>query len=107
MISDKLSKVGRRIGKLTDLPEELKQQLQITKGDQVEDQILTVMQEELDGIANIDEILVCLYRRFQVIFKRQLLANKLYRMAKLNWLYPVPGKKGIYSLEEIPKSNAL
>lgn len=96
MIDDiTLQKVGKRLGNLADLPDELKNQLQATKIDQLERQILEVLLE-FEGVANIDEILVGLYRSFKVLQDRAFLSNKLYRMAKAGHLTPVEKKKGVY-----------
>lgn len=93
-----LNKVGKRLsGKLDDLPEELLRELQITKTDELEDKILQAIREDYEGIANIDEILVALYKRHGVIQKRAFLSNKLYRMAKSGLVKPVEKKKGVYS----------
>ena len=98
MDAEKLNRVGKRLGQLTDLPKELISQLQLSE---VEDQALTVIREDFEGIANIDEILVGFYKRFAVIHNRRTLANKLYRMSKAGLLHSVRGKKGVYSLEPL------
>ncbi|MFN7902089.1 MAG: hypothetical protein ACK5O1_04560 [Holosporales bacterium] len=93
-----LNKVGKRlVGKLDGLPQELLDELQIAKTDELEDQILQVLREDYEGVANIDEILVALYKRFDTIQKRAFLSNKLYRMAKATLLKAVEKKKGVYS----------
>ncbi len=97
MNDNALEKVGKRLGNLSDLPEELKKQLQATKTDELERQILEVL-SELEGIGNIDEILVGLYRKYTVIQDRAFLSNKMYRMAKSGHLKSVKGKKGVYEV---------
>jgi Fic family protein len=94
-MTELLEKVGKRLGNVSDLPEELRNQLQATKIDELERQILDVL-SSLEGIANLDEILVGLYRKFSVIQERQYLSNKLYRMAKAGHIITVKGKKGVY-----------
>ena len=96
MSDDDYKKIGRRIEDLDNLPEELRSQLQITKTDELEDKILSVLNELYAGMANIDEILVGVYRKFTEIQKRQYLSNKLYRMAQSGLIYSVKGKKGAY-----------
>ncbi len=99
MNEDTLNKVGKRLtGNLEGLPQELLDELQITKTDELEDQILQVLREDYEGIANIDEILVALYKRHKTIQKRAFLSNKLYRMAKSTLLKTVEKKKGVYSV---------
>jgi len=95
MSDSPIYKVGKRLGNIADLPEELKKWLQATKIDDLEQKILDVF-DELEGIANIDEIIVGLYRRFELIQERPYISNKLYRMAKSGHLKSVKGKKGIY-----------
>ncbi len=89
-------KMGRRLGDLSDIPEELRAQLQIVKTDELEDQIIGVLNEFYAGMANIDELMVGIYRKFNYIQKRQYLSNKLYRMSQSGLIYSVKGKKGVY-----------
>jgi len=95
MENDPIDKVGKRLGNLSDLPEELKKQLQATKIDDFERKILETF-SKLEGIANIDEVLVGLYRNFNEIQDRAFVSNKLYRMAKAGHVKSVKGKKGVY-----------
>src|ERR1700742_2218625 len=69
------------VSDLTDLPPELLAELSIAQVDTLEGQILTVMRE-LGGAADLDRILIALYRRFQVVQKRRFLQNKLWRMVR-------------------------
>ena len=87
---------GRRVGNLDDLPESLRSQLQVGKIGELERQIIEVIRDELDGVANVDEILVGLFRQFGSIHERQPLANRLYRMGQAGHLQSVPRKKGVY-----------
>ena len=98
-MTEDLSKVGRRIGNISDMPEELRKQLQTGKTDELESQIISVI-KKLDGIANLDEILVGLYRDFNVIQQRGFLTNKLYRMNKSGLINSVEKKKGVYRVAE-------
>jgi hypothetical protein len=88
--------LGRRLGDLADLPEELLKQLQAAKTSELEQDIISVVRDDYDGVANVDEILVGLYRRTDKIHQRQYLANKLYRMALAEQIVSVPKKKGVY-----------
>jgi hypothetical protein len=88
--------LGRRLGNLDELPESLRSQLQVGKiGDQ-EREIIAVIREMYDGVANVDEILVGLFRRTSQIHERQQLANRLYRMGKAGHVTSVPKRKGVY-----------
>lgn len=91
--------IPKNLGDLSDLPAELVDELSLTKVDELEHQIVTVI-NACDGVANIDQILVGLYRKFKVTQKRRFLQNKLYRMMKSDVIFSVPGKKGLYSTEE-------
>lgn len=97
MEEDLTEKIGKRLGNISDLPEELRKQLQITKTDELEDVILEVM-KELEGIANTDEILVGIYRKTKKIIERTFLSNKMYRMGKTGHIISVAGKKGVYKV---------
>jgi hypothetical protein len=88
--------LGRRVGNLDDLPEELRRQLQIGKIGEFEAQIIAVIRDTYDGVANVDEVLVGLYRQTAVIHPRQYIANKLYRMGQAGQIVSVPRKKGVY-----------
>lgn len=101
MEQERLKNVGKRIGDLQDLPDELKSQLQLSKLDELEEQILSVIKNRYDGIANIDEILVGLFRDHKVVQKRAFVAGRLYRMGKDKIVYPVPKKKGVYTTDKI------
>ena len=94
------SDLGKRVGDLTDLPEELRRQLQIGKISELEREIIDVLKDEYAGVANVDEILVGLYRRNGQIHQRQFLANKLYRMGMASQIVSVPRKKGVYRVKE-------
>lgn len=103
MEDEKLKTVGKRLGDLQDLPDELKAQLQQSKLDPLDQHILAVVQNRYEGIANIDEVLVGLFRDYGVVQKRALVLGRLYRMGKDKLLFPVPRKKGVYSIEKIER----
>jgi hypothetical protein len=91
-------KIGRRIGDISDIPEELRNELQIIKKDELANQIIEVL-KIYNNVANLDEILIGLYRKYNVIQKRLFISNKLYRMSKDDLIMPVSGKKGVYSIK--------
>ena len=74
-----MKKLGKRLGDVSDLPEELKEELQSIKISELDEQILSIIQEDLGGIANLDEILVGMYRKYGKVQKRQFVAGKAYR----------------------------
>ena len=93
--------LGRRLGDLSDLPEALRAQIVVAKLDDLEAKIIKTMTERFEGVANVDEIIVGLYRDFEYITEdRRQLANKLYRMQKSSLLDAVPKRKGAYKVKE-------
>ena len=84
---------------LDSLPEELINELSISKADKFEYIVLTAM-EEIGGFASLDQLLVALYKKTETVYKRIPLTNRLYRMMNKNILHSVPEKKGVYSLRE-------
>ena|ERR1700754_3369523 len=83
---------------LSDLPPELLAELSIAQVDTLEGQILTLM-NELGGKADLDRLLVALYRRFQVVQKRRFLQNKLWRMVRKGQITKPDGVRGIFRVE--------
>ncbi|WP_139257507.1 hypothetical protein [Natronohydrobacter thiooxidans] len=90
------------LGNIHDLPPDLLEELAITKGDELDDQLVTVI-NAYGGEASLDQILVGLYRKFQVKQKRRFLQNKLYRMTTV---WSVEGRKGIYTTTQ-PQAGLL
>ncbi|QTH19748.1 hypothetical protein HRJ34_15370 [Rhizorhabdus wittichii] len=72
-----------------DLPPELLKQLSKRTA---EDRIAAV----IDKPMVVDEILIALWRRHKVAYKRQFIVNKLYRMANSGRIASVDGRKGMY-----------
>lgn len=91
---------------LSDLPKELRAELSISKTDNLEDQVATVI-NAAGGEADIDAILIYLYRKFKVIQTRRFMQNKLWRMTQKGLLYSVPGKKGHYTTTKPEFSEEL
>ena len=84
------------LGNIHDLPQELLEELSVSKTDELEDQIVTVI-NAYGGEASLDQILVGLYRKFRVVQKRRFMQNKLYRMPMV---WSVDGRKGVYTTTE-------
>ncbi len=89
------------LGNIHDLPQELLNELSVSKTDEIEDQIVTVI-NAYGGEASLDQILVGLYRKFRVTQKRRFMQNKLYRMSMV---WSVSGRKGIYTTTEPTEPN--
>ncbi len=88
---------------LSDLPPELLKELSTTKTDDLETQIITIINAN-GSVADIDTILIHLFRRFEVVQTRRFLQNKLWRMAQKEIIWSVEGKKGTYT--SIPQTAA-
>jgi hypothetical protein len=80
---------------LSDLPPELLKELsESAKGET--DQLITIINSR-GGTANLDEILIDLWRKYKELGKRPLVSNKLYRLSRRGLCWSVPGKKGTYT----------
>lgn len=89
---------------LSDLPPELLKELSVTKTDDLENQIATIV-NAAGGQADIDKILIHLFRRFKVTQTRKFLQNKLWRMTNKGILFSVPGRKGWYSTQSVTDND--
>jgi hypothetical protein len=91
--------IGSRVGNTDDLPKEILEQLSSVQLDALESKILAVLKEKYGGAANLDEVIVGLYREYKYVSgNRRDINNKLYRMMKKGILSSVPKKKGAYKV---------
>jgi hypothetical protein len=81
---------------LSDLPEELLSELSGRTAKGESDPLVRIIADR-GGTANIDEILIDLFRKHGQIGKRTLIQNKLYRLSKQGSVWPTPGRKGVYT----------
>lgn len=65
----------------SDLPPELLKELSAGHADKLEGQIVEVMKAQ-GGSADLDQLLIGLYRKSHVVQKRRFLQNKLWRMVR-------------------------
>lgn len=79
------------------LPKAIKKELCFGNMDDLSEKIIDVL-NFYEGVANIDEIIVGMYRMFDVIKTRDYYVGKLYKMAKKHLINCVKGKKGIYTI---------
>lgn len=86
------------VGDLSDLPAELLSELSVAQIDVLERQILSVL-EALGGSADLDQILIGLYRKHQIVQKRRFLQNKLWRMVRKGRVQKPKGARGLFRLE--------
>lgn len=89
---------------LSDLPPDLLSELSVARADPLEAQIVSVLQA-CGGSADLDGILIGLYRKFQTVQKRRPLQNKLWRMVRKGDLRKAKAERGIFSLQS-PNSRA-
>lgn len=95
-----LDLIGKRLGDIRELPESIRKLLNATKLDPLEEKIVETTQRMFNGTANVDEIIVGLYRMHSYVAEsRQKIANKLYRMTKAGTLESVEGRKGVYRVK--------
>lgn len=94
-----IQKVGKRLGDIADLPTVLRDQLRgrsTTHG--IDEQIMGIVRD-FDGVAQVDEIMVALWRKHKVLTEdRRALANRLYRLTVRGQLRSVKGRKGVYEI---------
>lgn len=101
MSADLPKDLGKRLGDLNDLPEELRKQINAAKLDDLEEKIVTTLRDRFGGVANVDELIVGLYRDFAYVTDdRRKLGSKLYRMQQGEIIESVPKKKGVYRLKD-------
>jgi len=97
--------VPRSLGDISDLPAELVKELSVKRLDELETQILAIMRS-CDGEANLDQVLVGLYRSYKVVQTRRFVQNKLYRMSQKGIVFAIHGQRAAYSLEQQPETEA-
>lgn len=81
---------------LEGLPPELINELSLSELDRLAFAVISVIDNE-GGVASLDRILIGLWRSTKEIHKKNVLQPKLYRMMQKKMIFPVPGKKGVYS----------
>ena len=93
-----ISKVGTRLGDLDSIPEELKKQIKETTPFSMKKQISVVLEYDLEKTATINEILVCIYRRYKTVLNKRSLYSTLEQMRRDGVLKSID--RGIYTLKE-------
>jgi len=88
---------GSEILDTSDLPPELLKELSAGHADKLEDQIVDVMRAH-GGSADLDQLLIGLYRKSKVVQKRRFLQNKLWRMVRKGLLRKNREDRGTFFL---------
>lgn len=81
---------------IDDLPDDVRQELSVSASDPADFRILTLI-NDAGGVMTLDRIIIGLYRVYGEKIKRPTLVSRINRMIPKNILYPVPGRKGIYT----------
>lgn len=104
ILGEKSSRSASGAKDMTDLPLELLRELSVGHADPLDAQIVEVL-SGYGGSANLDQILIGLFRKFQVIQKRRFLQNKVWRMIRKGQLHKVPGTRGVFCLSSERKNR--
>ena len=94
------------MGDIEGLPEELIKELNLSDADKTEFTIVDAI-DLAGGVISLDKLLISLYKLTGEINKRAAISSRLARMAQKNMIFYVPGKKGVYSTEQISAEEAV
>ena len=97
----RLRPLSADLGDLSDLPEEVMQQLNLTKVDELEQQLRDIVASADGAQVGLDKIIVEAFRRHKVVKSRTYIMNKLYRMGQKGSIESVEGKKGVYFVPKV------
>ena len=81
----------------TDLPPALVKELRHRQPDQLEGQIVAVL-AACRGSADLDQILIGLYRGFGLIEKRRVIQNKLWRLVRKGRIAKASDTRNVFTL---------
>jgi hypothetical protein len=79
------------------LPPALLKELSPRNRDQLEQQILAVL-AACDGSADLDQVLIGLYRGFGIVAKRRVIQNKLWRLVRTERIAKAKNTRNVFSL---------
>lgn len=100
MVSDDvLSKLGKRLGNIENLPETLKEEIPEFSLTGIDSQVYTVLKEDLEGLATLSEILIALYNRYHISDKTRVDITKvIYRLMRKKVVEKFKNKKAVYAI---------
>src|SRR5581483_10265075 len=81
-----------------DLPAALLKELSPRKRDRLEGQIVAVL-AACNGRADLDQILIGLYRGFGIVEKRRVIQNKLWRLVRTGRICKAKNTRNVFSLD--------
>ncbi|ESZ87143.1 MAG: hypothetical protein Q27BB25_10730 [Blastomonas sp. CACIA14H2] len=91
-------------GDISDLPPSVVAELNLTKIDELEQQMRDIVASGDGAEVGLDPIIIELWRRHKVSQPRRFIMNKLYRMAQKGIIQSVEGRKGVYM---VPKKRPI
>jgi hypothetical protein len=95
---DRLRPLSTEYGDISDLPDSVIAELNLTKIDELEQQLRDIVAAGDGGEVGLDPIIIELWRRHKVSQPRRFVMNKLYRMAQKGLIESVEGRKGVYMI---------
>ena len=104
ILGEKSSRSATSAKDVIDLPLELLRELSVGHADPLDAQIVEVL-SGFGGSSNLDQILIGLFRKFQVIQKRRFLQNKVWRMIRKGRLHKAPGMRGVFCLAQATRNK--
>jgi hypothetical protein len=93
--------VPREADEKEALPPALLKELSPRTRDQLEQQILSVLAAR-DGSADLDQVLIGLYRGFGIIARRRVIQNKLWRLVRTGRIGKAKDTRNVFSLNAPP-----
>jgi hypothetical protein len=96
--------VPRDAAEKEKLPPALLKELSPRARDQLEQQILSVL-AACDGSADLDEVLIGLYRGFGIVAKRRVIQNKLWRLVRTGRISKAKNTRNVFSLDAAQGGN--
>lgn len=97
----RLLPVPTEYGDLSDLPPSVLAQLNLTKIDELEQQMRDIVAAANGQEVGLDAIIIELWRRHKVEQERRFIMNKLYRMAQKGLIQSAEGRKGVYYVPQV------
>lgn len=80
---------------LVNLPEQLREQLQLSRNDHLDMSIYSAL-ESLGGSATLEKLLIELYRSQRKMINRKPLARRLHGLVERGVIFRTPGRRGLY-----------
>lgn len=91
--------LGKRFGNTSELPDSLKKLIPEINISGLDEQIYDVLKNDLEGIGTISEILVSLYRKYQVLDQDRLsITRPIYKLIKKGLVKREEKRKGVYKI---------